>query len=375
MDQASTWPQDEPSAAKNSGRCVVSSAMRTLHRSAVLTLSSALLLLTSSTAQAQNASLTVYLKAGGSGAFASSASTATQVQVYAVASAAAKYNGSTNLYAPAIKTAAGGTFSQTVTGLYSPALAPGNTYQVQLNWTDNAAKQLLLGPVTLSPGTNNLGAGGLGSTTPIEVTNDPPPAAKNLTCYPDLPDRSTQLYVYWSGVLLGNAKDLDKTELHMSQTANFAPSASTLIATTPYGTDYRKVTGLKPQTDYYFCVRVLDRYGAYSDVCRTLACTTDKATAGGTDGGSGTPDGGGGVPSDGGASGGSDDAGTGDPGGGSGGDDAGEGPVIDGGSVPVGCGCSLQPVSPSGALGTLAPVLILLMRRLRRRTQHVDAGT
>ena len=180
--------------------------MLTLHRSAVLALSGALLLFASASAQAQNATLTVYMKAGGSGAFANSASTATQVQVYAVASAAAKYNGSTNLYAPANKTLAGGTFNQAVTGLYSPALAPGNTYQVQLNWTDNAAKQLLLGPVTLSPGANNLGAGGLGTTTPIEVTNDPPPAAKNVSCYPDLPDRSTQLYVYWSGVLLANAK-------------------------------------------------------------------------------------------------------------------------------------------------------------------------
>ncbi len=348
---------------------MVSSAMRTLHRSAVRTASLALLLLASSPASAQNATLTVYMKAAGSGAFANSASTATQVQVYAVASAAAKYNGSTNLYAPASKTLPGGTFSQAVTGLYSPVLAPGNTYQVQLNWTDNAAKQLLLGPVTLSPGANNLGAGGLGSTAPIEVTNDPPPAAKNLSCYPDLPDRSTQLYVYWSGVLLGNAKDLDKTELHMSKTAGFVPSASTLVATTPYGTDYRKLTGLTPQTDYYFCVRVLDRYGAYSDVCRALACTTDKATAGGTDGGVPAQDGGGGVPGDGGGSGASDDAGTGDPGSGGGGQDAGEGPVIDGGSVPVGCGCSLAPASPRFALLSLIPALALLMRRLRRRAR------
>ncbi len=103
--------------------------MLTLHRSAVLALSGALLLFASASAQAQNATLTVYMKAGGSGAFANSASTATQVQVYAVASAAAKYNGSTNLYAPANKTLAGGTFNQAVTGLYSPALAPGNTYQ------------------------------------------------------------------------------------------------------------------------------------------------------------------------------------------------------------------------------------------------------
>ncbi len=339
--------------------------MLTLHRSAVLALSGALLLFASASAQAQNATLTVYMKAGGSGAFANSASTATQVQVYAVASAAAKYNGSTNLYAPANKTLAGGTFNQAVTGLYSPALAPGNTYQVQLNWTDNAAKQLLLGPVTLSPGANNLGAGGLGTATPIEVTNDPPPAAKNVSCYPDLPDRSTQLYVYWSGVLLANAKDLDKTELHMSKTAGFVPSASTLIATTPYGTDYRKVTGLTPLTDYYFCVRVLDRYGAYTDACRTLACTTDKATMSGVDGGGVSPDGGS-AADDGGASG-TDDAGSGEPGNGGGGEDAGEGPVIDGGSVPVGCGCSLQPTSPRGALAVLAPALLILLRRLRRR--------
>lgn len=97
--------------------------MLTLHRSAVLALSGALLLFASASAQAQNATLTVYMKAGGSGAFANSTSTATAGSGLCGGVGSSKYNGSTNLYAPANKTLAGGTFNQAVTGLYS--LAPG----------------------------------------------------------------------------------------------------------------------------------------------------------------------------------------------------------------------------------------------------------
>lgn len=165
-------------------------------------------------AHAQNASLTVYLRAAGSGTFNKTNSISTQVNVFAVSSVAAKYNSGTNLYAPTSLAPPGTAFNQVVPNLYSPVLAPSNSYQVRLTWTDTAD--------------------------------------------PDLPDRSTQLYVYWSGVLLGNAKDLDRTELHMSTNAGFSPSAATLVAKPPYGTDFRKLSGLKPATDYYFCVRVID---------------------------------------------------------------------------------------------------------------------
>lgn len=318
------------------------------------------------TAHAQNASLTVYMRAAGSGTFNRTGSISTQVNVYAVSGLAAKYNGSTNLYAPVAASSSGTAFTLTVPNLYSPAVAPGNTYQMQLSWTDNTSKQLVLGPYTLAPGTNSLGAGGLGSTTPIDITNDPPPAASGLSCYPDLPDRSSQLYVYWSGVLLGNAKDLNRTELHMSRTPGFTPSAATLIATPPYGTDQRKLSGLLPATDYYFCVRVIDHYGASTDTCRALACTTAMAMPG-LDLGAASD---GGTTVDGGA--GSEDAGT-------GGDDAGVG-VDSGsgggnepeqlGSVAVGCGCSVITREQAPGLMSLLPALLLwIWRRQRGRTQ------
>ena len=340
--------------------------------SASLLLMGGLVCGSSQSAYAQNATLTVYMRAAGSGALDNTSSISTQVQVYAVSSVAAKYNGSTNLYAPSVRTLPGTSFSQAIPNLYSPVLAPGNSYQVQLNWTDNASKQLLLGPVTLNPGANNLGAGGIGTTTPIDVVNDPPPAARNLSCYADLPDKSTQLYVYWSGVLLANAKDLDRTELHMSTSPTFVPSAATLVATPPYGTDYRKLTGLKPATDYYFCVRVLDRYGAFTDACRTIACTTAMASSSGGDGGT-AGDGGSMATDDAGSGGtGTDDAGTGGPAA----DDAGngnEGPIIDGGSIAVGCGCSLATTTQSGAFLSILPAVMLFLRRRRRSLNPKDA--
>lgn len=349
-----------------------------------------------SEAQAQNASLTVYMRAAGSGTFNKTGSISTQVNVYAVSGLAAKYNGSTNLYAPTGLAAPGTAFNQQITNLYSPAAAPGNTYQIRLSWTDNASKQLTLGFYTLAPGANTLGSGGLGTTTPIDITNDPPPPAQNLNCYQDLPDRSTQLYLYWTGVLIGNVKDLSRTELHVSTTAGFTPSAATLFATPPYGTDYRKLSGLKPATDYYYCVRVIDNYGAYTDTCRALPCTTAMSTAGGMDGGmptdAGSPDGGavtdGGImdggaamddgsaaPADGGgatedAGAATDDSGipsTPDIGFTNGGSGAPDPPQE--GSVAVGCGCSLidRSVAPGGL--ALLPALLLLLRR-RRRLSH-----
>lgn len=333
-------------------------------------------------ARAQNASLTVYMRAAGSGAFNQTSSTATQVRVFAVSGVAAKYNSATNLYAPSIgKVTTGGSFSQAVTNLYSPALVPGNTYQVELSYTDNADKKLTFGPLTLSAGANNLGSGGLGTTTPIDITNDLPPAAKNLNCYADLPDRSTQLYLSWSGPLLATVKDYARTEVHMAKTAGFVPSAATLIATPPYGTDYRKVTGLTPATDYYFCVRIYDQYGAFTDACRATACTTAMPSAS-TDGGSGVSDGG--ATSDGSA--GNADGGSGDTDGGAqsdGGDttdgspgapqDASSGAGSEpsgeppGGSVAIGCGCSLAPATATPGLLIFVPAALALLRARRRR--------
>lgn len=349
-----------------------------------------------SDAQAQNASLTVYMRAAGSGTFNKTGSISTQVNVYAVSGLAAKYNGSTNLYAPTGLAAPGTAFNQQITSLYSPAAAPGNTYQIRLSWTDNASKQLTLGFYTLAPGANTLGGGGLGTTTPIDITNDPPPPAQNLNCYPDLPDRSTQLYLYWTGVLIGNVKDLSRTELHVSTTAGFTPSGTTLVYTPPYGTDYRKLSGLKPATDYYYCVRVIDNYGAYTDTCRALPCTTAMSTTGGMDGGmaadAGSPDGGaaaadggmmdGGAASDDGGSA-TEDGGSATADGGAAADDAGIPSTPDSGltngngatdppqtgSVAVGCGCSLtnRSLAPGGL--ALLPALALLLRR-RRRLLH-----
>ena len=332
-------------------------------------------------ARAQNASLTVYMRAAGSGTLNQTSSTATQVHVSATSGLAAKYNGATNLYAPSGKVASGGSFSLDVTNLYSPAAAPGNTYLIELAYTDNADKKLTFGPLTLAPGVNKLGSGGLGTTTPIDVTNDPPPAAKNLNCYADLPDRSTQLYLYWSGPLMATVKDYAKTELHMAKTAGFTPSAATLIATPPYGTDYRKVTGLTPLTDYYYCVRVYDDYGAFTDACRAAACSTQTASAttdggsGTTDGGSGTTDGGSGTDAgsgstDGGGDGIPDGGGDGTPDAsqGGGGEDAGiDAGSQDGGSIPVGCGCSLAQAAPTPGLLLLGPAVLVLLRAGRRR--------
>ena len=341
---------------------------------------------------AQNASLVVYMRAAGGGAFNQTSSIATQVRTFAVSGVAARYNSATNLYAPSAgKVTAGGSFSQSVANLYSPALVPSSTYQVELTYTDNADKKLTFGPLTLSAGANNLGSGGLGTTTPIDITNDPPPAAKNLNCYADLPDRSTQLYLSWSGPLLATVKDYARTEVHMAKTAGFSPSAATLIATPPYGTDYRKVSGLTPVSDYYFCVRVYDQYGAFTDACRAAACTT--AAPASPDGGA-TLDGGatidGGAMTDGGAtidgSAGEADAGSSDTDGGAQSDGdadsadgsagglqnpsnpAGGEPAI--GNVAIGCGCSLASAAPTPGLLILVPAAVALLRVRRRRASR-----
>jgi hypothetical protein len=321
-------------------------------------------------AHAQDASLTVYLRVGAAstGAFNQTSSTATQVHVFARSSRSAMYNSSANLYAPTgVKVLPGGTFSLQIPNLYSNAKYSHN-YTLELSWPDTTTRTLTYGPFPIAPGSNNYGLGGLGSTAPIEVSNTAPPLVTQLNCYPDLPDQSTQLYISWrSGT---QPLDYNRTELHLSTTSGFVPSASTLVRMPPWGTTSQKLTGLMPQTSYYYCIRTLDEYLGSSDACSTAACTTaapgmtvpDAGTGGGSDAGSGPG-------SDAGS--GSGDGGT-DPGPGPGpgsDSDGGQGNIpVEVGSVAVGCGCSL--VASSAAPGWLAmgPALLLLLRRRRRAT-------
>lgn len=125
-------------------------------------------------------SLTVYLRAAGSGAFNQTGSIATQVHVFAICSVGAKYNSSTNLYAPtAGKVATGGSF---LTGCREPVLAgagPGQHVPGRALLHRQRRQELTFGPLTLAPGViNRLGSDGRGTMTLIDVTNDPPPAPR-----------------------------------------------------------------------------------------------------------------------------------------------------------------------------------------------------
>lgn len=322
-------------------------------------------------AHAQDASLTVYLRvsAASAGAFNQTASTATQVHVFARSSRSAMYNSSANLYAPTgVKVLPGGTFSVQIPSLYSNAKYAHN-YTLELSWPDTTAKMLSLGPFPIAPGSNSYGVGGLGSTAPIDVQNDAPPRVTQLNCYPDLPDKSTQLYISWSSGV--QPLDYNRTELHLSTTSGFVPSASTLVRMPPWGTTSAKLTGLAAQTSYYYCIRTLDEYLGASDACSTAACTTAAPSMTGVDlgGGGGVSDAGSGPGSDAGS--GSDDGGTG-PGPGPGGDtDGGQGNIpVEVGSVAVGCGCSLAASSAAPGWLALGPALLLLLRRRWRRERR-----
>lgn len=327
------------------------------------------LTVTYGTAQAQDASITLYLRAHATsaGAFNQTGTIGTQVHVFARANSA-MHNSSTNLYGPTVgKVSAGGTFTVQIPNLYSTAKYGAN-YTIELDWTDASTKTVALMNTPIAPGNNNFGVGGLGSTGPIDVRNDYPAVVTSLNCYADLPDKSSQIYISWSSGT--RPSDYSRTELHLSKTAGFVPSAATLVRTPPWGTTSQKLTGLAPQTSYYFCVRSVDQYEGFNDACSTMPCTTAAGMPGGSDGGS--------TPGDGGGSGGSEDGGTttddgGGPGqgGGGGGDDGGPSgseipPPV--GSVAVGCGCSLLPASTAPASVALLPALLLFIRR-RRRTR------
>lgn len=230
-------------------------------------------------AQAQDATLKVSMRAAGGGYFFNNNGGLTQVSVQANSTVAAMYNGPTNIVAPDTRTAVGGTFQVEVPRLYSGSRVAGNKYTVELSWPDTTRQTLRFGPIgPLAPGVNLFGAGGLGSTTPIDVTNQAPPASSNFNCYPDPPDTATTLYTSWS-FSATRPVDFKEFQLHRSTTAGFTPSMATLVTTLPYGTSFRRLAGLAPGTTYYFCVRTVDSYDHVGDHCSPKMCTTTAATS------------------------------------------------------------------------------------------------
>ncbi len=223
----------------------------------------------SALAQTADSTLTVRLTAAGQGAFNNGSLLSTRVTVFARSSVAARWNGPTSITGPTTGTAAAGTtFNVSVASLYSPTAVPGNTYFIDLSWDDSSARTATFGPITLARGANTVG--------PYTVTNDPPPGATSISCYPQPPSTTTDLYVYWS-IPTARPVDFDRMELHRSTTAGFTPSTTTLVTTLPYGTSNRVDTGRAAGTGYYYCLRVVDLYGATADRCLTAACSTTSA--------------------------------------------------------------------------------------------------
>ncbi len=100
------------------------------------------------------------------------------------------------------------------------------------------------------------------SSNYLGVQNAMPAAPSIASIYPDYPDPTTQIYLYWSGVS-PMPSDFDWWEVHMSKTSGFTPSysyPSTLIAKKTWGYNYHKVTGLVPGQQYCFIIRNADRY-------------------------------------------------------------------------------------------------------------------
>lgn len=348
-------------------------------------------LLAGNDARAQDATLTVYLRAAGAGTFGNNNGGLTQARVQTTSAVAAQWNGPTNVYAPTASAALGTAFSVTVPSLYSGARVPNNLYTLSLLYTDTTLKSVSLGSLGPLPvGPSSYGAGGLGSTQPIDVVNDPPPAATTLGCSPDLPDRTTSLYFSWSYPSARPA-DFKEQQLHLSQTAGFTPSAATRLLSVPYGSTSRSVTGLLPGRSYYFCVRIVDNYDATTDTCRPQACATappadmgsadlaspsDLGTAsdlGGADLGAATggADGGAGADLAGSGAGGGEDlsASTGgeDLSASTGGDDLG---TFTGGGAKTGCSVAPGAAGGAGAAGPIGLLVALSLWRRRRPTRQ-----
>ncbi|MBI5515041.1 MAG: hypothetical protein HY909_14795 [Deltaproteobacteria bacterium] len=218
-------------------------------------------------AQTSDATLTVSLRAAGEGQFNNLGRIATRVWVLTRSGVAPRWNGPTSIYAPTSgAVGAGGTFTVTVGSLYSSTRVPGNSYTVHLEWDDTARRTADFGPVTVRPGSNSAG--------PYTVENRAPPAASRVQCYPDAPDRSSRMYVYWSFPAT-RPVDFDRFELHRGTRSGFTLSATSRVTSPPYGVSNYTDTALVVSTDYWYCLRVLDQYGAASDTCTATACRTE----------------------------------------------------------------------------------------------------
>jgi MYXO-CTERM domain-containing protein len=231
-------------------------------------------------AQTSDATLTVRLAVGATsqGAFNNGDLLATRVTVFARSGARPALSSATGIMGPTVGTArAGASFTVEVPRLYTPTAAgTSNPYTVEVSWQDTLTTRegRAVGIVALSRGANTVG--------PITIENDAPPAPASIMCYPNPPSTETDLYVYWSGPS-PRPGDFDRFELHRSTTLGFVPSSSTLVSLLPWGVSNRVVTGGTPATGYYFCIRIYDQYGAFSDRCTSAPCRTDPLRDAGPD--------------------------------------------------------------------------------------------
>lgn len=98
------------------------------------------------------------------------------------------------------------------------------------------------------------------TTKKITVTNVPPTKVSLRT--PELMT-ATSIKISWYE---NTDYDFDRYEIHMSTNPNFIPSTSTLTKTITlrYTTSYT-ISGLSPDTKYYFKIRTYDTNGLYTD--------------------------------------------------------------------------------------------------------------
>ena len=225
-------------------------------------------------AQTADATLTVRLNVASTsvGAFNNGGLLATRVGVFARSGFQARFSSATGIQGPTSGSrGSGSSFDVVVDRLYSATAAgAANPYTIELTWNDTAVRTFASPSLSVSPGTTNMAG-------PFTVDNAAPPAATAISCYPNPPSTSTDLYVYWS-VPTARPVDFDHYELHRGTAAGFTPSSATLVASLPYGTSNRVDTGRTPDTAYYYCFRVVDQYGATSDRCTTTPCRTAAAT-------------------------------------------------------------------------------------------------
>lgn len=220
-------------------------------------------------AQTSDATLTVRINVGASsqGLFNNNSLLATRVTVFARSGFQSRLSSATNIVGPTSGTrGAGSSFDVLVDRLYTPAAAgAANPYTVELTWNDTAARMVTGGPVTLVRGANTVG--------PLTIDNQAPPGSPSIQCYPEPSDPIHALYVYWTAPS-PRPLDFDRYEFHRSTTAGFTPTAATLVTTLPFATTNRTDTSRTPDTAHYYCIRIVDQYGATSDRCLTTPCRT-----------------------------------------------------------------------------------------------------